>query len=208
MNEELLDYFDDQERRLGTATRQQIHQQGWWHRTFHCWIVRRQPVPTLLFQERHQKKDTFPGKLDKSAAGHLLAGETPADGLRELEEELGIYPTFHELTFCGKVSVEHDTCSLIDREFCYMYMLASERPITSYEIQQSEVAGLYEVRVEDYKQLVTGQVDSLHVTGADWNERDRRWDPTSRVATIEDFTPQNEAYYTLLFQSITRLLSD
>ncbi|GMA57429.1 hypothetical protein GCM10025858_19320 [Alicyclobacillus sacchari] len=36
--DELLDIFDDQMIHTGAALRSQVHQAGWWHQTFHCWL--------------------------------------------------------------------------------------------------------------------------------------------------------------------------
>jgi isopentenyldiphosphate isomerase len=87
---------------VGTAGRLQVHADGWWHQTFHCLIIsQRNDQPSLLLQLRHPDKDTFPNLLDISCAGHLLAGESAEDGVRELEEELGVQVAFSSLIPCG-----------------------------------------------------------------------------------------------------------
>ena len=45
----------------------------------------------LLLQRRAATKDTWPGYLDVTAAGHLASGEETVDGLQEVEEELGLW---------------------------------------------------------------------------------------------------------------------
>lgn len=37
---EILDIFDAQMKHIGTAERKEVHTKGFWHKTFHCWIVR------------------------------------------------------------------------------------------------------------------------------------------------------------------------
>jgi hypothetical protein len=41
-NEERLDIYDENGVHLGDAARSVVHAEGYWHRTFHCWIVKRE----------------------------------------------------------------------------------------------------------------------------------------------------------------------
>ncbi|WP_242069494.1 NUDIX domain-containing protein [Paenibacillus dendritiformis] len=63
----------------------------------------------LLLQRRHVHKKDYPGMLDITSAGHLEAGETPQDGVRELREELGIEPEPGKLVYAGVIG--DSTCS-------------------------------------------------------------------------------------------------
>ena len=70
-----------------------VHRDGDWHGTVHTWIARRRPDGgwQLLFQKRSSEKESFPGKLDISSAGHRQAGEEALPtAVRELKEELGL----------------------------------------------------------------------------------------------------------------------
>ena len=92
MADEIIDIYDCNMNHLGTAPRSQAHKEGLWHKAFHCWIVKRASDGNhrVLLQLRSKNKDSHPSLLDISAAGHLQAGETPKDGIREIEEELGL----------------------------------------------------------------------------------------------------------------------
>ena len=37
---EILDIYDAKMNHIGTANREEAHKLGYWHQTFHCWIVR------------------------------------------------------------------------------------------------------------------------------------------------------------------------
>ena len=94
MDDELLDVVDEHGRRLGVKRRGDVHRDGDWHLAFHLWVVRPDGV---LLQRRAATKASWPGRLDATAAGHLLAGEAVRDGLREAEEELGVAYAFDDL---------------------------------------------------------------------------------------------------------------
>ena len=40
MTPERFDIYDDQQNWIGTELRSVVHAKGYWHRSFHCWIVR------------------------------------------------------------------------------------------------------------------------------------------------------------------------
>ena len=81
-------------RPIGTGSppkrRADVHRDADWHRSVHVWLldVERRVV---LMQKRSLGKDTFPGRWDISAAGHIEAGREACEtAARECEEELGI----------------------------------------------------------------------------------------------------------------------
>lgn len=81
-----------------------VHRDGSLHGAAHIWVVRKNDRSgyDLLLQKRSMQKDSYPGCLDISAAGHLAAGDDfPEAARRELEEELGIQADLSELQFIG-----------------------------------------------------------------------------------------------------------
>lgn len=87
---ELLDYYDEDGAQLGVAARGAIHRAGHWHRTLHLWLTSEAAGGSLLYQLRARTAGNWPGLLDASVAGHLLAGEDYAAAMREAREEIGI----------------------------------------------------------------------------------------------------------------------
>ncbi len=155
---EILDYFDDNFQLLGQATRSEVHQKGLWHQTFHCWLIGfENEMPYLLFQRRSPKKELHPNLYDISAAGHLLAGEEPIDGLRELKEELGISVSSEELIPLG---VKLDTSIVngqTNREFCHTYFLENRFTKIDFQLQKQEVAGLMQLFLPAAYALFSGE---------------------------------------------------
>ena len=91
------------------AWKSEAHRRGLWHRCFHCWIVAPETPsggPYLFVQRRAAGKGTWPNKLDVTVGGHLGAGELALDGLREIEEELGLSVSTEELITLGTCRVE------------------------------------------------------------------------------------------------------
>lgn len=84
---EYVKTFDENYTYVKDESRDNVHQAGLWHETFHCWLMDEQFV---YIQKRSAEKKDFPGLFDITAAGHILATETIEDGIREVEEELGL----------------------------------------------------------------------------------------------------------------------
>lgn len=163
MGDELIDVLNDRMEVVGQAPRSEAHAKGLWHRAFHCWIVSRDlsGESFVLFQLRSKDKDLVPNSLDISAAGHLRAGESPEDGLRELEEELGVTVTGDKLDFLGVHVEVYCDDKHVNREFDYTYLLREDRDLLDYRVQPSEVTGLSKISVKDGIDLFAGRVDSI-----------------------------------------------
>lgn len=168
---ELFDIYDEDGSRLGTAERKEVHERGYWHHTFHCWIARRTADggTNVLFQRRASGKDTNPGCFDITAAGHLEAGETPADAVRELKEELGLDVPFGELipfgtvreTACGEI----DGLPYRDNEISHVFGLFTDKALDEFRLQEEEVAGLFEADAHELVALMEGRIERLAVRG-------------------------------------------
>lgn len=93
---EILEIVDSNDKVIGTATRAEIHRQGFLHRAVHLFVFN--PAGQMYIQRRSRSKDRHPGKLDSSAAGHVDPGETYEEtAIRELQEELGIKAEVKEI---------------------------------------------------------------------------------------------------------------
>jgi isopentenyldiphosphate isomerase len=205
VNDEMLDIYDESGQHTGAAPRGEVHRCGHWHRTFHCWIYRRDGQRVfLLFQKRHPAKDTSPDKLDITSAGHLLAGEEPRDGVRELEEELGLsvpYERLHPIGMVRDVSVEP---GIVDKELCHVYAYECNQPLERYRIQQEELTGLFWVELEEAVRLFRGEIPAVRAEGLRW-----RADGTASRIVLEahkaDFVAHEESYYRTVFAAVKRL---
>lgn len=170
MTPERFDIYDDEQQWIGTAPRTEVHAKGYWHRSFHCWIVRDEGNKRMvLFQRRRDNKDTFPGYYDITAAGHLTAGEQLQDAHRELEEELGVHTSFNALTYLltatQQLQGEFRGIPFQDREISAVYGLCLNQPLESYVLQASEVDSLHEVQLDELIALFRQEIDAIQVSG-------------------------------------------
>jgi isopentenyldiphosphate isomerase len=201
--EEIFDVFNSSMERVGTARRSEVHAKGLWHQTFHCWIVTKKADKAyLLLQHRHPEKDTFPNLLDVSCAGHLKTGELVEDGIRELQEELGLEVAFDALLPCG-IFAEEDFLphNRMDREFCHIFLYVCDKPLTQYHFQYDEIIGLCQVEVEGFEQLLNGGKSNLLAESVYLTE-DGQLEESDRYISMEHMVPHEKAYYELIIQAL------
>ncbi|QGX66975.1 hydrolase [Bacillus sp. ms-22] len=207
MEQEELNIMNDRHETIGTAARSDVHAQGLWHETFHFWLLKKEDDTVFLyFQLRSPEKKDFPSLLDITAAGHLLAVEQPPDGMREVEEELGLSIPFKEVTYTGIIQDEIHLPSFIDREFCHVYLYMEQKEHMDVHLQKEEVAGLYRAKLMDAQQLLTGECKRIQIEGFDVDAAGERREE-SREVDVQDFVPHESAYYKHLFHAIHQFLS-
>lgn len=208
MREEMLDIIDEETGApIGVAARGEVHRLGHWHQTFHCWIYTvREGGIELLFQKRHPEKDTCPNLLDITSAGHLAAAEGPADGVRELEEELGIKIPFAALQSVGVIKDVMVSPGICDKELCHVYACASDRPLHDYRLQPEEVTGLFWVRLDELERLFAGELSRITAEGFLSEADGTKKDVVLEVAQAA-FVPHEWHYYRRVFAAVRRLAS-
>lgn len=160
---ELLDIYDENLRHLGIKDRDAVHRDGDWHRVFHCWVIYRDASGRdfMVLQKRGPDKDIFPNMLDVSVGGHYEAGESIAEGIREIQEELGLEVDFDDLVPVGvRITVARFN-GLIDREFADNFLLVRDTDIQEYAYQRDEVAGLVAFAIDDALALFAGERETF-----------------------------------------------
>jgi isopentenyldiphosphate isomerase len=170
MDSELLDVFDDRGWHVGTKRRSEVHRDGDWHLAFHLWVVRPDGV---LLQRRAADKSSWPGYLDASAAGHLIAGERVRDGIREAEEELGTAYSFDDLEPLGVHRVaDPEHSGTVNRELQHVFAIRDDRPLDGWTaFDRVEVDGLVLVSHDAFATLAAAVAtgDPATVDGQSWD---------------------------------------
>ena len=196
---EIIDIFDGNHKLIGQFERVAAHKQGLWHQTFHCWICgQREGKPFVLLQLRSAAKKNYPNMLDITAAGHLESGETPLDGIRELEEELGVKVESSNLVSIGiKHDIMDETTGGRNREFSHVFLLRDDREMEGYRLQESEVSGLVEMNIADGLDLFAGRVEKVDCGAV--RVEDGKMSRFSREVRTADLIPRVDPYYLKLF---------
>jgi hypothetical protein len=124
-------------------TREQAVNDGDWIGVFHLWIIKREPVPSIIYQQRSFNASWEPGKLDVSSGGHYLAGEEIIDGLREVKEELGKSYDKDKVSFLGKrANVGIDNKKRRKYNIVNIFITEDNSDLNNYDMQKDEVHAL------------------------------------------------------------------
>ncbi len=187
--DELVDIRDAEtgEPTGGVVWKSEAHRRGLWHRCIHCWIFGVDAgEPYLLVQRRAATKDTWAGYVDLTAGGHLATGEEPLDGLREVEEELGLRVDPGRLVPLGTRRTEQEIPEGFDREFQDVFLIRDDTPPGDLRLQREEVEAVLRIALDDAEALgAVGSAPTLEY-------RDGRVSET-RVR-VSDFVPNSDDY--------------
>ena len=198
----MLDVLDEFGRPTGEVVwKSEAHRQGLPHRCFHCWVYgTHSGEPYLLVQRRAAEKDTWPGRLDVTAAGHLRSGEEPLHGgLRELEEELGLVVETGRLVPLGTRRIEQEIQGGRDREFHEVFLLFDPTPPEELRLQEGEVEAVLSIKLRDAETLG----DRASAPAIEYAE--------GRVSTtrvhLSDFVPNEDDYLHRVAAAARRILA-
>ncbi|MDR7000182.1 NUDIX domain-containing protein [Neobacillus niacini] len=170
MENEQLKIFDDYRNSIGVATREEVHRLGYWHETFHCWFISKEKGTNYLYlQLRSNTKKDYPNLLDITAAGHLLANETVQDGMREIQEEVGIDISFQDLIPLGIIDYCLINADFIDKEFANVFLYKSEKSFHDFTLQE-EVSGIVKAEFNHFAELWFGERETIKIRGFEINK--------------------------------------
>ena len=199
---ELLDIYDENQVHIGVKERAYVHRDGDWHKVFHCWVIYRDNdgMDYLVMQKRGPDKETFPNLLDVTAAGHYQAGEDISDGIREVQEELGIRVDFGDLVPLGQHIGVTNYVHLVDRQFCDVFLLVHPLDIKDYQFQKEELAGLVVFPIQAGLNLLNSHVPMI-------SARATGFGAAELMISLDDFVPREDDYMTRVLLLAIRCLN-
>jgi isopentenyldiphosphate isomerase len=174
-------------------SRAEVHRDGDWHRAIHVWVagVDDHGAPFLTLQRRSPDKDTWPGRFDATVGGHYRAGESLAEALREVEEEIGIIPNLNDLRPLGvRVCANEAQPGIVDREIQDVFLLRDDRPLENFRPNPAELAALIRFPLRALVLFLAGE--TFAVSGESLTPATRAEPITAR---IDDFIPTVDRYF-------------
>jgi isopentenyldiphosphate isomerase len=167
---EQLDILDTRGTPTGRVeTRARAHREGLWHRTVHVWVSNGRGE--VLLQKRASDKETWPGRWDISAAGHIEAGGgSRAAAVREVAEELGIAIDAGELRHIATLrrQTRYETPPIRDNEVTDVYLVERDLPVESFRIQTEELSAVRWVSMDELARRVAEGDPSLVPHGEEY----------------------------------------
>ena len=203
MENELLKIFDQYKKPIGVATRKDVHRLGYWHEAFHCWFVSNESgIDYIYLQIRSENKKDYPNLIDITAAGHLLATESVQDGIREIEEELGIEVDFKELISLGTIHYSVTRDDFIDNEIAHVFLYRGYHPFSDFLLQIAEVSGMVRAKLNDFSHLWLGEKNEIIVEGFVIDQEGKQTLIRKEV-NKSAFVPHENSYYESVIKGIT-----
>lgn len=138
---------------------------GLWYGQFNIWIIKRKPVPAIVYQKRSPDIGWAPNKLDVAIGGHFEDGEDFESAVKtESLEELGFSPEVSKFVFIGKKLAANRGAfdNSVRNVVIDIYLLENEARLTDYKVFDTrEVFGLCEIAVSDLLGLFSGKIKKL-----------------------------------------------
>ena len=161
---ELYDVWDESGKRVGRATRAEVHSNpALIHRAVHVLLFRSDGK--ILLQKRVKTKDIAPGKWDTSVGGHVDAGEDwDLAARRELKEELGVEG--------------------VELEYLYEFKYRSEREsedVRTYRLIYDGEVRPHWFEIERVREWTIAEVDRAVGTGTFTRNFEQDWSAFKRT---------------------------
>jgi isopentenyldiphosphate isomerase len=194
----LLDIYDGEMDWIGSAKRNAVHREGFWHKSLHCWFVgESEGRPFVYFQRRSGAKREFPGLADITAGRHLLSGETDQACVGRVWQELGVDARFDDLRYVGIRTYTEDIDAFHNQEYNSVYLYHTELSLRDFMPDEAEASGILRVFSDDGLKLFSGECDSVRV--AETVMENGRCVVQQHSIKTDDFVPRKDDYYLKVF---------
>lgn len=165
---ELLDVLTERGDFSGeTATRDECHAKGLWHRAFSAFII--DSNNRVLLQLRSKEKKTDPLKWDAPVAGHIDAGEWGREALaREAMEEIGLDVKDDEIKYYCCTTSERLMPGMIEHHYNEYYIITKDVDIDTLVLQAEEVSDVKYFDADEVLEMINSNSTMLSNKANQW----------------------------------------
>ena len=156
---ELLLVVDEDNNPIDKKPRQEVHQNNYWHRTAHIWVIN--DKKQILCQQRSLLKDSNPGKWEPFFGGHIGPDTSYVEGaLTEMNEELNLTIAVSSLVLWE--IYKHDRA----KEFMGVFILSWSGKLSSLKLEKDEINQVKWVSLEEVRQsMIVLKLDNWSYMG-------------------------------------------
>ena len=218
--EEKIEVLDDRGRFTGRVEpRSVVHSPlALWHAIVHIFVVsEREGEVYLDFQQRGLKDETWPGRLDALAGGHvsaspksqageeLVSGHLRRAAVREMAEEVGVVVEVADLIYIGRRAAvgfyELGEGKLkYEREIFYVYFIPLDLDLCEYTCHPQEVNGVARLKARELITLLLGEGEKIAAEMVDQEHAT----PFRREVNVASFVPPHLFYFPRVGQNALR----
>ena len=160
LNKEILDIYDKDFEKIGTATRGEIHEKGHIHKVVHCWFEENTENGKYCYFQQRAMYKSYPGLYGVMVGGHIDSGEDVFEALkREISEEAGIVAKEKNISFINEIFENIVDGDFIDNEICEVYRYNVDEDTVFNP--NKEVAKVVRMNEEAYKKCVFGITETV-----------------------------------------------
>ncbi len=139
-----------------------------WLGTFNIWLYTKNPEPSIIYQMRSPNALWAPSKLDVAAGGHYEAGEQGLDGMREMNEELGVDIPKERVHFFGrKMNSSVDVKGRARKWVISIYDAEYMGELSDMKLQKEEVAAIVRVPLETLVGIFSAELSNYEAEAID-----------------------------------------
>lgn len=151
-----------------TATRDECHSKGLWHRAVYAFIM--DEDYNVLLQRRSANKKLWPNRWDVTIGGHILAGEFGRQALiRECKEELGIDITDDDIKYIVTTTSKYDKNGYINNHYDECYIITKNINLKDIVLQKEEVSDIKYFSKDEIIKRIDNNYDELTEKTVSWS---------------------------------------
>lgn len=151
-----------------TATREECHKKGLWHRAVYAFII--DTKGNVLLQKRSNEKKLWPNMWDVTVGGHVDSGEFGEEALiRETKEELGIEIDSDDIKYLVGSNSINKKDNIINKHYNECYLITKDIDISQIKLQKEEVSEVRYFSKEELSKRIVNNYDGLTEKTGPWN---------------------------------------